>query len=128
MLALEGFGVEIAGALVEQARDQIGAAGGIVGIARGAAVEGEIDRDQRQAVLLDQPGLDAAGARAPSGRRPRGRRRERRAAMQRRSEGRIHWQIPSAAAVAAAQKWGGAGLDGPAPGGMRLRPAAAAGR
>ena len=31
--ALEGLGVEIAGALVEQAGDQIGAAGGVVGIA-----------------------------------------------------------------------------------------------
>ena len=54
-------GVEIAGALVEQAGDQIGAAGGVLGIARRAAVEGEIDGDQRQAVFLDQPGLDARG-------------------------------------------------------------------
>ena len=60
-LALEGLGIEIAGALVEQARDEIGAAGGVVRIARRAAVEGEIDRDQRQAVLLDQPGFDAGG-------------------------------------------------------------------
>jgi hypothetical protein len=59
--ALKGLGVEIASALVEQAGDQIGAAGGILGIAAGAAVEGEIDRDQRQAVLLDQPGLDPTG-------------------------------------------------------------------
>jgi len=58
--ALKGFGIEIARTFVEKAGDQIGAAGRIVGIACGAAVEREIDRDQRQGMFLDQPGLDTA--------------------------------------------------------------------
>lgn len=58
---LEGLGIEIAGTLVEQAGDQVGAAGGVRRVAIGAAIEGEFEGEQRQAVLLDQPGLDAAG-------------------------------------------------------------------
>ena len=57
---LEGVAVEIAGALVEQPGHQIDQpflAGRILGV---AAAKGEAHRDDRNRIVLDQPGGDAA--------------------------------------------------------------------
>ncbi len=58
--AVEALGVEVAGALVEQARHHGGGAGLAVRVLGGAALEGEVDGDERHRIVLDQPGLDAA--------------------------------------------------------------------
>ena len=57
-----GLAVEIAGALVEQIGGEIGGAR-LVGFVLGrAAVESEIERDQRHGLLAHEPGLDAGRA------------------------------------------------------------------
>ena len=58
-LRLEGVAVEIAGAFVEQAGHQLGQPFLAGRVLRGAALEGEADRDDRHRIVLDQPGGDA---------------------------------------------------------------------
>jgi hypothetical protein len=60
---LEGAGIEVAGALVEQAGHEIGEAGLAFRILRRAAAERDVHGDDRDRIVLDQPGLDAGGAR-----------------------------------------------------------------
>ena len=47
-------------AFVEEAGEKRGGAGLADRILRGAAFEGEFEGDQRNRVILDEPGLDAA--------------------------------------------------------------------
>ena len=60
---LEGDGVELAGALVHHAGDEISEALLVFRVLGGAAAEGKAHGDQGIGVALDQPSLDAAGAR-----------------------------------------------------------------
>ncbi len=71
--AMEAFGVIGSGAFVDEAGEEIGGAGLAERVLRGAALEGELDGDERHRVILDEPGLnpalrddflDARGARA----------------------------------------------------------------
>ena len=57
---MEGFRVEIARALVEQAGDHVADAGFAGRILRGAAAEGIFHRDQGHRGVLHEPGFDAA--------------------------------------------------------------------
>ena len=59
---VEGIGIEGAGAVVEQARCHMGDAGFVLRVLIGAAEEGEVDGDQRQGAVADQPRLDAERA------------------------------------------------------------------
>ena len=59
---LEGDGVELAGALVHHAGDEISETLLALRILRGAAAEGKAHGDQGIGVALDQPSFDAAGA------------------------------------------------------------------
>ena len=59
---LERPGIEIAGAVIEQRRDEIGGAGFARRVLDRAADESEVDGDQRHGRLVHQPGLDAAWA------------------------------------------------------------------
>ena len=58
LLVLLGF--DVAGALVHHRGEEVGDALLAGGILAAAAVEGVSQRDQRNAVLLDKPGLDSA--------------------------------------------------------------------
>ncbi len=62
---VKGLGIEIAGALVEQAGDQIADAGLAGRVLAGAAAEGIFHRDQRHGRVLHEPGFDAAGRHQP---------------------------------------------------------------
>src|SRR5262249_23070791 len=59
---LERRGIELAGALVEQRRDHEGGALAALLVGRRAAAEADHGGDQRIAMVLDQPGGDAARA------------------------------------------------------------------
>jgi len=54
---VEGIGIEGAGAVVEQARCHMGDAGFVLRVLIGAAEEGEVDGDERQGAVADQPWL-----------------------------------------------------------------------
>ena len=58
---VEGLGIEIARALVEQIGDHVADAGLAGRILRRAAAEGKFHRDQRHGGVLHEPGFDAAG-------------------------------------------------------------------
>ena len=57
---VEGLGIEVTRAFIEQIGDQIADAGFVGRVLRGAAVEGIFHRDQRHGGILHEPGLDAA--------------------------------------------------------------------
>ena len=57
---MKGLGIEIAGALVEQAGDHVADAGFACRVLGGAAAEGIFHRDQGHGGVLHEPGLDAA--------------------------------------------------------------------
>ena len=58
-LLLEGFAVKVAGAFVEEAGHQAGQSLLAVRVLRRAAAEGETNGDDRDGIILDQPGMDA---------------------------------------------------------------------
>ncbi len=58
---VEGLGIEIAGAFVEEVADQVGDARLVLGVLGRAAGKGIFHRDQRHGCVLHEPGLDAAG-------------------------------------------------------------------
>ena len=62
---MEGLGIEIAGAFIEQAGDHVADAGLAGRVLGGAAGEGIFHRDQRHGGVLHEPGLDAAGRDQP---------------------------------------------------------------
>ena len=74
---VEGLGIEIAGAFIEQAGDHVADAGLAGRVLRGAAAKGIFHRDQGHGGVLHEPGLDAAGRDQPLDLRGRVRRRRR---------------------------------------------------
>ena len=58
---MEGLGIEVTRAFIEQVGDQIADPGLVGRILRGAAAKGIFHRDQRHGGILHEPGLDAAG-------------------------------------------------------------------
>ena len=58
---MEGLGIQIAGAFVEQVGDHVADAGLVGRILGRAAAEGIFHRNQRHGGVLHEPGLDAAG-------------------------------------------------------------------
>ena len=73
---MEGLAVEIAGALVEQVGGEVGGARFVGLVLAGAAVEGVVERDQRDGPFAHQPGHDAGRADDLLDRHRRGARRE----------------------------------------------------
>ncbi len=63
--SLECLAVEIAGAVVEQARRQVCQTRLAFGVGRGAAAKGKLDRRDRNAAVAHQPGFDAGGTDHP---------------------------------------------------------------
>ena len=57
---VKGLGIEIAGAFVEQAGDQVADAGLAVRVLGGAAAEGIFHRDQGHGGVLHEPGFDTS--------------------------------------------------------------------